>query len=534
VQGTFTLGEHVVLDGENDGGGIDGSATSDIIIEDGTIKNCTAVNGGGVYALGAFTMNGGTVTGNTATEGGGIYSSGLFYMQDGTITQNTATTRGGGINFAGANGSLSISGSKISHNVGGAQGGGISTTNSGNTLTLTDCTIDSNSSSTYGGGVYWRRSSIEMTNSHIIDNSSQYGCGFYINGTATQPTGLLMHSGSISGNYVIDETSTGRGGGVWQSYGNLTIEDGVIEENRSNLNGGFHLENMDLIYLSDTVVVSNNSTWRSSYSNNAGGIFVNGANTVEIDATIKDHLEAPSLYILTVESLTMDGVKILGNFESSTNSGINHFRNVKTTEIRNAEIKNNTVQSGRSGLVFANATTIDIYDTLFEGNYGQSSGGALSVNTFTSSGVTIPPHTEVNIHDNVRFIDNESFSSGGSIFLDGSNEVTLNIEGENILFSSNRVTSHLAGSSSYTASGGAITSGSADQDRNLIIKGTNPNNPILFEDNTANDGEPSTFIMDPTTILKMLCSKTIQLMRMLELSTSIQPEHSAVQQLLLM
>ena len=59
-----------------------------------------AVNGGGVYNMGEFTMwgYGCTISGNTAEEkGGGVRNAGTFQIYSGNITGNTAGDQGGGV-----------------------------------------------------------------------------------------------------------------------------------------------------------------------------------------------------------------------------------------------------------------------------------------------------------------------------------------------------------------------------------------------------------------------------------------------------
>jgi hypothetical protein len=57
------------------------------------------VSGGGaveVTATGTFTMHGGTITNCNASLGGGVYNNGTFIMEEGSITGNTAAANGGG------------------------------------------------------------------------------------------------------------------------------------------------------------------------------------------------------------------------------------------------------------------------------------------------------------------------------------------------------------------------------------------------------------------------------------------------------
>ncbi len=80
------------------GGGIYVAPGGVLILESGTITGNTALNGGGVYVEGEFTMTGGAITGNTAkNSGGGVHIGvmGEFTVTGGAINNNTAVYAGG-------------------------------------------------------------------------------------------------------------------------------------------------------------------------------------------------------------------------------------------------------------------------------------------------------------------------------------------------------------------------------------------------------------------------------------------------------
>ena len=104
--GTFTMrvGTISANDAGMTGGGVNlGASGATMTLEDGTISGNTAtMNGGGVgVSTGDFTMSGGILSGNTATSGngGGVYVDGtnsIFFMHgNGTIKNNTAVLGGG-------------------------------------------------------------------------------------------------------------------------------------------------------------------------------------------------------------------------------------------------------------------------------------------------------------------------------------------------------------------------------------------------------------------------------------------------------
>ena len=72
------------------------------------VRDCQAVEGGGLYLLPGATVSGTAIIGNTAEEGGGIYanatgvtSSNRSHMVSCTITDNEATSVGGGVYMEG-------------------------------------------------------------------------------------------------------------------------------------------------------------------------------------------------------------------------------------------------------------------------------------------------------------------------------------------------------------------------------------------------------------------------------------------------
>ena len=80
-----------------------------------------ANNGGGIYNIGIFEMNGGTITGNRAIsslisntdvygQGGGVFNAGTMTMSAGSISSNRADTGAGGGNKAGSGGGIAVRG----------------------------------------------------------------------------------------------------------------------------------------------------------------------------------------------------------------------------------------------------------------------------------------------------------------------------------------------------------------------------------------------------------------------------------------
>ena len=212
--------------GSGSGGGVYVGSGSTMTMNGGTIKDCSASDGGGIYAAGAVVLNGGTISGCKAVgsyrSGGGIYidSSGSLTMGGGSIESCTASNWGGGV-FA--QGTFELTGGSITH-CSALSGGGVhihSATTTLNGGTIKDC------SASYGGGVYIARisSTLKMINGSIEScTASNWGGGVYINNRMT------MTGGSITG-------CTADGGGGIYNYDILTLTSGTVCNNTAKTQG---------------------------------------------------------------------------------------------------------------------------------------------------------------------------------------------------------------------------------------------------------------------------------------------------------
>lgn len=187
---SFTMSGNAVISDcgagiDNDrsmGGGICITSNCNLTIDGGTIMNCAARQGGGVYFGGnTFTMSGGSITNCKAGNGGGVYMAGLkFDLYGGTISGCESY-----------------------------RGGGIYTDCPGTTITM------------YGGS--------------IIDCSALNGGGVCLE--------FLMNGGSIT-NCMATEEGAGYGGGVLLTYGSFTMKGGEISGCTANKGSSIYLDNV--------------------------------------------------------------------------------------------------------------------------------------------------------------------------------------------------------------------------------------------------------------------------------------------------
>ncbi|MGN0798629.1 MAG: hypothetical protein ACI4L7_03615 [Christensenellales bacterium] len=166
----------------------------------GNIDSCSATgNGGAIYvesggtALIAgkmkldLTYSQCNITNCSAQNGGGIFADGDVVVQRATISGNSATNSGGGI-YANNNSSLTIGiDSDITNNkiTGSGRGAGIY---SKGQLYITDATISGNSfdsaTNTYGGGLYAENVSFEIVNTIFQGNNAESGGAIFASGGA--------------------------------------------------------------------------------------------------------------------------------------------------------------------------------------------------------------------------------------------------------------------------------------------------------------------------------------------------------------
>ena len=147
------------------GGGVCVNRGTLVIGDDGTgviaIRNCSAENGGAVYATENATVEfkrGNIIQCRAANDGGGIYlkggsGTGVLWMAGGTIERCTAGSSGGGL-FVGNHRTLHMygTGSRITGNSAASQGGGIAVGGADTRLYFSQIpTVTGNTSAAAGG-----------------------------------------------------------------------------------------------------------------------------------------------------------------------------------------------------------------------------------------------------------------------------------------------------------------------------------------------------------------------------------------------
>ena len=172
------------------------------IMNGGTIKNCSATDGGSVFVSGDFIMNGGTIENCSATyggHGGGVFvmNTGSFDMKKSTIKNCTAVETGGGVN---AYGSFTMNGGTI-EGCRAVEGGGVYVLS---TFTMNDgliqnCEADEDH---FGDALRVHNSSVLNANGGIV--KGKVSVGQFANINNTNPDGYTVFYDEITNNGTIN------------------------------------------------------------------------------------------------------------------------------------------------------------------------------------------------------------------------------------------------------------------------------------------------------------------------------------------
>ncbi|MEZ6140841.1 MAG: hypothetical protein R3B84_09740 [Zavarzinella sp.] len=190
-----------------------------------TIANGRASEGGGIYNAGTITIDNSTVSDNSADFGGGIYNTsfGTITIDGSTISGNSADVGGGLLN----NGTITIDNSTVSDNSAQNSAGGIA--NSG-TIHLNLSTITNNSADTVGGGGYnFGLGTFTINNSTVSGNSANDAGGLFNTDFGT----INLTNGT-----TVSDNSANDGGGVYNNSGTITIDNSTVSDNSANDDGG--------------------------------------------------------------------------------------------------------------------------------------------------------------------------------------------------------------------------------------------------------------------------------------------------------
>ncbi len=299
------------------GGGI--FVQGSLQLQSGTITNCTANSGGGVYISdgGTFLMTGGTiegcsVSGEKNVYGGGVQvsGSGSFQMDGGTIAncsvlrqQGTTESSFGGGGVGVYNGSFLFHNGIITDCSSDYHGGGIYVSEQSISVAIAGGSIENCQALSHGGGLYVLNNEAVIMTGGSMKHCSAYGGGAvciqgekgafqFTDGTLTGMAeeteketgeeenhqaafggGIYVLGGTLhlSGGTISDFSASTFGGGVYVGFGGtLTMEGSVFSNCKAEKNGGG-------IYFNGTeATISSGTIQNCSAKENGGGIYILG------------------------------------------------------------------------------------------------------------------------------------------------------------------------------------------------------------------------------------------------------------------
>ena len=328
----------------NDVGGAIWLRSGATLTMNGTIEDCSATSGGGIYAengSGALTI-GGTITGCSATDGGGIHAGtgrSITVNSGALFTENEASNDGGAI-YSSANVTVS----------GGTFGGeGVGNTATGD-----------------GGAIYLgSAATFTMSAGNFIDNESTGGNGGAL---AVQNT-VRINGGSFTENKALSsEEGQGRGGAISATNGAAMTIPGTantitFEANQANQGGAVYVSGEG-----STVRIEGAATsFSGNHAEQGGAIFDQSTVTMSAGTMTGNYAtnKGGAVYVAGRKTFTMSGGTIGGTAEGSANyspqgaigtgsGGILNFSG-------NAVVTGNTNASVSDGVVTAGTTAMNVY-----------------------------------------------------------------------------------------------------------------------------------------------------------------------------
>ncbi len=378
-----------------------------------TITNGLAYDGGGIYLSGAtLTINGCIITNNIANgtgspagSGGGIFNDvgGILIVNDSEISSNTANRAGGGIEDKSGlsvtlnNVNLDTNNAGVSPAVAApGNGGGLHVTGSAST-NITGGTTNNNVAANEGGGL-WNGSGLMTVVDHTVDGNTTSGNDAMVAGAAGgggiyNEGGTLDLSGSTMITNNVADGAQSTGGGILNAAGTLKADGITIMDNTSNrAGGGIETNGGGAVTLNNVILNSNDTgvVTGAGAPGNGGGLHVSGNSTINVTGGTVNMNTAASeggglwhgTGTLTVDATTINGNTASGAGADNGGGGI-YALNGGTVNLVNGATVSNNIADGASGsgggiLVDVDAN-FSATDSFITGNRANRAGGGIEV-----------------------------------------------------------------------------------------------------------------------------------------------------------
>ena len=392
------------------------------------------LDGSTTVTLENMELNGGSSNGGIEMTGG----TGNFSTIDFNKNAGAVKISGGSATFTdckfldGTNGAVDISdcddatfsNCKFSNNTSGNDGGAVNISGGSNIKFNDSCEFTGNKSDGRGGTINITAGEVSFTSS-TFSNSHSSSDG----GTVSIVGGNPVEFSSCK---FENCSADGNGGAVYMSDGSVSFSGSNSFSNNSANNGG-------AMYVSggSSLEFSSRTSFRNNTANtNGGALFINAS------------------------SLTPDlsSITFTGNIASDGNGGALYLRSPAT--IGGTFSENYAKSSGGAVYINSSSSSVTINEVNFNTNSSDYNGGAMYINS---------PAT----FDEATFTENYATSNGGAIYIAGGNTITFGTDNS---FTSNTVSSD----------GGAIY---IDGGSDIAFSGSN-----TFETNKAENSAGAIFI----------------------------------------
>lgn len=356
-------------------------------------------DGGALWVAGALSLAGDvTFSGNVAgLDGGAIWNTGSLNLEGAvSFSGNTAGSDGGAIWGDGplALGEEADSEALFEDNSSDADGGAIWVEG---VVDITRARFTGNVAGDDGGAVMMYPANADEVDSELADVTFSDNVA---NATTGQGGAIRISEGDVTiEGGLFERNSAGEGGGVYGEYlGLLSLDDSTFEDNAASYHGGaIWLRSSDLTigHETDTDNVNyftdNRAAHSGTYSGAAGAVGVYSGSQVEIyNARFERNCVGDSpancggvdgdangnggaLYLDGLNSVDIQGTAFVENAADGWGGGAYVlFSNV---EILNSLFSGNAADGLGGGAYFTNSPGVSVTGTLFENNQADGGGG---------------------------------------------------------------------------------------------------------------------------------------------------------------
>ncbi len=429
----------VIIDGQNQTR-IFNVTTGSLTLNNLSLINGSAADGGAIYNTGTLTMNDCTVSNSVANgasgSGGGIFNDvgGVLVINNSSLLNNIANRAGGAIeDKSGAGLAITLNNVTMDGNNAGVSpalaapgnGGALHITGAGSS-SISSCTITDNIAALEGGGLWNGSGTMTIVNTMISNNLAAGDMSNEGGGGVFNAGGTVDISGStISGNEAAG--AAGSGGGILNDLGVLTVLNTEISGNASIRAGGGIEDNSaagNTLSLTD-VMLMNNTT--AAAPGNGGGLHITGpGNSMITNCTVSGNeaaLEGGGLWngsgMMTVTGSTITNNIATGAMANEGGGGI--FNAGGTLEVSGSTISGNsaTGAAGSGGGILNDQGVLTVADTEISTNNANRAGGGIEDNSVAGNTLSL---TQVMLMNNTTAA---APGNGGGLHITGSGDAMI-------------------------------------------------------------------------------------------------------------